>query len=64
MPSEMREEMMRGVRGWVTADNAIDAEGSMNENLDESSGWERATQVIESFQAVHGVWVFKCLWVQ
>ena len=35
MPSEMREEMMSGVRGWVTTDNAIDAEGSMNEELDE-----------------------------
>ena len=27
MPSEMCEEMMSGVRGWVTADSAIDAEG-------------------------------------
>ena len=35
MPSEMREEMMSGVRAWVTGDNAIDAEGSMNEELDE-----------------------------
>ena len=35
MPSEMREEMMSGVRGWVTADNAIDADGSMNEELHE-----------------------------
>ena len=35
MPSEMREERMIGVRGWVTADNAIDAEWSMNEELDE-----------------------------
>ena len=35
MPSEIREEMLNGVRGWVTADNAIDAEGSMNEELDE-----------------------------
>ena len=35
MPSEMREEMMSGVRGWVTAHNVIDAEGSMNEELDE-----------------------------
>ena len=35
IPSEMREEMVSGVRGWVTADNAIDAEGSMNEELDE-----------------------------
>ena len=35
MPSEMREEMMSGVRVWVTADNAIDAEGSMNEELNE-----------------------------
>ena len=35
MPSEMREEMMSGVPGWVTANNAIDAEGSMNEGLDE-----------------------------
>ena len=33
MPSEMGEEMMSGVRGWVTADNAIDAVGSMNEDL-------------------------------
>ena len=35
MPTEMREEMLNGVRGWVTEDNAIDAEGSMNEELDE-----------------------------
>ena len=35
MPSEMREEMVSGVRGWVTAANAIDAEGSVNEELDE-----------------------------
>ena len=35
MPSEMREEMMSGVRGWVTADNAIDAEASLNAELDE-----------------------------
>ena len=35
MPSEMREEMMSGVRGWVTVDNVIDAEGSRNEELDE-----------------------------
>ena len=35
MPSEMREEMMSGARGWVTADNASDAEGSMNDELDE-----------------------------
>ena len=34
-PSEMREEKMSGVRRWVTADNAIDAERSMNEELDE-----------------------------
>ena len=27
MPSEMHEEMMSGVRGCVTADKAIDAEG-------------------------------------
>ena len=35
MPSEMRDEKMSGVRRWVTADSAIDAEGSMNEELDE-----------------------------
>ena len=35
MPSEMREEIMNGVRGWLTADNVIDVEGSMNEELDE-----------------------------
>ena len=35
MPSEMREEMVSGVRGWVTTDNAIDAEGSMNGEPDE-----------------------------
>ena len=63
MPSEMREEMLSGVRGWVTADNAIDAEGRMNGNsMNEADG--KAAQVIESFQAVYGVWVFRCLWVQ
>ena len=35
MPIEMRVEMKSGVRGWVTTDNAIDAEGSRNEELDE-----------------------------
>ena len=35
MPSEMCEEMMSGVRGWARADNAIDAEGSRYEELDE-----------------------------
>ena len=35
MPIEMGEEMLSGVRGWVTPDNAIDAEGCMNEELDE-----------------------------
>ena len=35
MPSLMREEMMSGVRGWVTADNAIEAEGCRYEELDE-----------------------------
>ena len=35
MPSEMLEENLNGLRGWVTADNAIDAEGSMNGELDE-----------------------------
>ena len=35
MPSEMREEVMSGLRGWVTADNANDAEVSMYAELDE-----------------------------
>ena len=32
MPSEMREEMMSGVQGWVTTVNAINAEWRMNED--------------------------------
>ena len=32
MPSEMREEMMSGVQGWVTTVNASNAEWRMNED--------------------------------
>ena len=35
MPIEMGEEMLSGVRGWVTAHNALDADGSLNWELDE-----------------------------
>ena len=35
MPSEMRQEMKSCVRGWVKAENAIDAQRSMNGELDE-----------------------------
>ena len=42
MPSEMREEMMSGVRGWGTAVNVLDAEGvGMCNSMNEADGKAR-----------------------